>query len=162
MTLSLPTDQLELIKEITKTNKNTVIVLNNATPILMNGWIAHVPAILETFYPGQEGGNALADILFGTVSPSGRLPMTFPRRWEDSPAYGSYPGDKHVAHYKEGIFVGYRHFDKKNIEPLFPFGHGLSFATFEYCELEIVPETISQDGTATRDSSRPKHWPEPW
>ena len=99
-----------------------------------------MPAILEAFYPGQEGGNALADILFGNVSPAGRLPLTFPHRWEDSPVYATYPGSREVAHYKEGIFVGYRHFDKEGIEPLFPFGHGLSYTKFEYGELSIRPD----------------------
>ena len=147
--LSLPKEQIELIKSITAANKNSLVVLNNGTPITMSEWIGHVPAIIDVFYPGQEGGNALADIIFGDISPSGRLPMTFPRRWEDSPAYGSYPGSKEVAEYSEGIFVGYRYFDKMQIEPLFPFGHGLSYTTFVYSNLAINPQMMGQKDTLT-------------
>ncbi|MFV2070640.1 MAG: glycoside hydrolase family 3 C-terminal domain-containing protein, partial [Pirellulales bacterium] len=124
--LTLPADQRKLVEAVARANKHTVVVLNNGTPILMEEWVDRVPAILEAFYPGQEGGRALADILFGDVSPSGRLPLTFPKRWEDCPAYGTYPGAKEVAYYQEGIFVGYRHFDREKIAPRFPFGHGLS------------------------------------
>ncbi len=130
-------------------NKKSLIVLNNATPILMNTWIDRVPAIIEAFYPGQEGGHALADIIFGDMSPSGKLPITFPKRWEDSAVYGTYPGKKERAEYKEGIFVGYRHFDKYNIEPLFPFGYGLSYTTFEYSDLQISSPQISSTDTLT-------------
>ncbi|MCK5136454.1 MAG: fibronectin type III-like domain-contianing protein [Bacteroidales bacterium] len=83
----------------------------------------------------------------GDISPSGKLPVTFPKKWEDSPVYGTYPGKKEVANYKEGIFVGYRHFDKENIEPLFPFGYGLSYTTFEYSDLKINQNTIGQGDT---------------
>jgi len=147
--LGLPKDQVKLIQEVTRANDRTVVVLNNGAPITMNEWMDKVPAIVEAFYPGQEGGRALAEVLLGDVNPSGKLPTTFPKRWEDSPAYGTYPGEKQVAHYREGIFVGYRHFDKNNIEPLFPFGHGLSYTTFEYRDLKIMPETMAQEGTAT-------------
>ena len=149
VSLSLPDDQIQLINRVTEVNKNSIIVLNNATPILMNEWLDKVPAIIEAFYPGQEGGNALADILFGDICPSGKLPLTFPKWWEDSPVYETYPGEKPVAYYKEGIFVGYRHFDKKDIEPLFPFGYGLSYTSFEYNDLEITPKSIKQNGTVT-------------
>lgn len=145
-TLSLPENQLELMKEVLKVNPRTVVVLNNATPILMNDWIHQVPAVIEAFYPGQEGGRALAEILFGEVSPSGKLPFTLMKRWEDHPAYGTYPGTKQVADYSEGIFVGYRHFDKQNIEPQFPFGFGLSYTSFAYSGLEIdKPEIEVKD-----------------
>jgi len=147
--LELPENQLKLFDRVTKANPNTVVVLNNGTPILMNGWIDRIPALIEAFYPGQEGGHALADILFGDVNPSGKLPMTFPKRWEDSPAYGTYPGTKELADYREGIYVGYRHFDKQNIEPLFPFGYGLSYTTFEYSDLRINPSRIMADDTVT-------------
>lgn len=147
--LSLPEDQLELIAGVSRANKNTVVVLNGGTPITMNEWLDDVPAVLEALYPGQEGGTALAEILFGDVNPSGRLPMTFPKRFEDSPVYGTYPGEKQVAEYKEGIFVGYRHFDEQDVEPLFPFGFGLSYTTFEYSDLEITPTKIGQDDTVT-------------
>jgi len=145
--LPLPAEQERLIRKVAAVNKNTIVVLNNATPILMNRWIDTVPAIVDALYPGQEGGNALADILFGDVSPSGRLSLTFPKRWEDTPVHDSYPGKKEVAHYKEGIFVGYRYYDKKNIEPLFPFGYGLSYTTFSYSSLQISPQKIAQNDT---------------
>jgi beta-glucosidase len=102
-------------------------------------WVDAVDALLLTYYPGQEGGNALADILFGDVNPSGKLTVTFPKRLEDNPAYINYPGWKDV-HYGEGIFVGYRYYEKKNVEPLFPFGHGLSYTNFAYSNLAIPVE----------------------
>ncbi len=143
--LGLNVNQLELLKEVVAVNKNTVVVLNNGTPITMNEWIDDVPAIIDAFYPGQEGGNALADILFGDVNPSGKLPVTFLKRWEDSPAYGTYPGLREKAMYKEGIFVGYRHFDKENIEPLFPFGFGLSYTTFEFNVLKLSKTSMNKE-----------------
>jgi beta-glucosidase len=100
-------------------------------------WVEAVPAILEAYYPGQEGGDALARILFGKVNPSGKLPETFPQRLADNPSYGNFPGDPDKVIYGEGIYVGYRHYDKKNIEPLFPFGFGLSYTDFSYSNLQI-------------------------
>ena len=100
-----------------------------------------VPALLHAWYPGQEGVTALAQILFGEVSPSGKLPASFERRWEDSASFESYypkKGDKRVE-YKEGIFVGYRHFDRAKVKPLFPFGNGLSYTTFQYSDLRVTP-----------------------
>lgn len=143
--LSLPKDQIKLIHAITAVNKNIVVVLNNGTPITMSDWIDEVPAIVDAFYPGQEGGNALADILFGDVNPSGKLPMTFPKKWEDTPVVNSYPGAKEYAYYDEGIFVGYRWYDKNNIEPLFPFGFGLSYTTFAYSELKLSKNSMQLD-----------------
>jgi beta-glucosidase len=145
--LTLPEDQLNLLDRVLEVNKKVLIVLNNATPILMSDWIDDVPCIIEAFYPGQEGGHALADIIFGDVSPSGKLPITFPKRWQDSPVYETYPGTKELADYKEGIFVGYRHFDTYNIESLFPFGYGLSYTTFEYSDLKISPTKVTQEDT---------------
>ena len=147
--LALPEDQLNLIDKVLDVNKNTLIVLNNATPVLMKTWIDRVPAIIEAFYPGQEGGHALADIIFGEINPSGKLPLTFLKRWEDSAVYKTYPGKKELADYKEGIFVGYRHFDKYDIEPLFPFGYGLSYTTFEYSDLQMSSQEISSADTLT-------------
>jgi beta-glucosidase len=141
--LDLPEDQLNLIGRVLQVNKNTLIVLNNATPVLMDPWMDEVPAIIEAFYPGQEGGHALADIIFGDVNPSGKLPITFPKRFEDSAVYGTYPGTKAKAEYKEGIFVGYRHFDKYDIEPLFPFGFGLSYTSFDYTNLKLNSSQIN-------------------
>ena len=103
-------------------------------------WADDAAAILVAWYPGMEGGRAIADVLTGAVNPSGRLPVTFPRRLADSPAHRSprtFPGDGHEVLYQEGIFVGYRHFDRQQIAPLFPFGHGLSYSEFEYGDLQV-------------------------
>jgi beta-glucosidase len=140
--LNLPKDQVDLIMKVAKVNPATVVVLNNATPLLMDSWIEEVPAIIEAFYPGQEGGNALADIIFGDVNPSGKLPLTFIKSWEDSPVYATYPGSRESVYYSEGLNIGYRHFDKVKNEPLFPFGYGLSYTSFSYQDLDIksIPE----------------------
>ena len=144
--LALPAIQEKLIRRISEVNKNSVVVLFSGTPILMNRWMASVPAIVEAFYPGEEGGNALADILFGDVNPSGRLPVTFPRRWQDTPVHDTYPNPD-VAVYKEGIFVGYRYYDQYGIEPLFPFGYGLSYTKFVYSRLDIRPRNMTTGDT---------------
>jgi len=140
--LELPAPQVRLIQEVSKVNPNLIVVLYSGAAVLMDPWIEKVPSILEVWFPGQEGGNAIADILLGNVNPSGKLPTTFLKKWEDSPAYGNFPGSKGNVEYKEGIFVGYRHFDTRGIEPLFPFGHGLSYTTFEYRDLKIAPSKI--------------------
>ncbi len=147
--LSLPKEQVNLIKAVAGVNKNTIVILNNGTPITMSEWIDDIPALIDAFYPGQEGGNALADILFGDVSPSGRLPMTFPKKWEDSPVANTYPGERDFAYYNEGIFVGYRHYDKNDIEPLFPFGYGLSYTSFEYSDIKLDKPAMEQDDILT-------------
>ena len=100
-------------------------------------WLDVVPAVLEAYYPGQEGGNAVTSVLWGDVNPSGKLPVSFPKRLEDNPAYLYYPGRREV-YYGEGIFVGYRYYDTRKVEPLFPFGHGLSYTTFEYRDLKVL------------------------
>src|ERR687890_194780 len=109
----------------------------------MGPWLSRVPAVLYAWYPGMEGGSALARVLFGDVSPSGKLPCTFPVRLEDSPAHalGAYPGKDGTVRYEEGLLVGYRWFDTKKVAPLFPFGHGLSYARFEYSNLRLVEDT---------------------
>jgi beta-glucosidase len=135
--LELPEEQIELIKAVTRANPRTVVVLSSGAPVLMSAWLSRVPALIEQWYPGQEGGNALADILFGGVSPSGKLPCTFPKTWEDCPAYGSFPGTPEETEYTDDILVGYRHFDAKKIEPLFPFGFGLSYTSFGYSNLRL-------------------------
>jgi beta-glucosidase len=128
---------------------NAVKLASVSDVVVLAVGLDRTPALIEALYPGQEGGNVLAEILFGDVSPSGKLPLTFPEKWEDSPAYVTYPGDKEIAYYKEGIFVGYRHFDNENIEPLFPFGFGLSYTSFEYRGLELSQKKISQGDTLT-------------
>jgi beta-glucosidase len=141
--LVLPAGQDDLIEAVAKVNKNTVVVINAGGPVVMSRWIAQVPAILDLWYGGQEGGNAIADVLFGDANPSGKLPVSFAKEWKDSPAYGHYPGENLQVDYAEGIYVGYRYFDKHKIEPLFPFGYGLSYTKFDYRDLKILPDHVS-------------------
>ena len=142
-TFRLPPGQDELIQRIAAANKNTIVVVTSGGAVDMNGWIDRVPGLIEAWYPGQEGGTALAEILFGDVNPSGRLPATFERRWEDNPVHNSYytePGTNRIE-YKEGVFVGYRGYEHNGVKPLFPFGYGLSYTTFQYSNLNIKPAT---------------------
>jgi beta-glucosidase len=137
-TMDLPAGQDELIEAVEKANPHTIVVLNTGDPVTMTKWIDKTPALLDMWYGGQEGGHALASILFGDANPSGKLPVSFPKRWEDSPAYGHYPGENLKVDYAEGIYVGYRYFDTKNVEPQFPFGFGLSYTKFDYSNLRIA------------------------
>jgi beta-glucosidase len=134
--------QDELIARVAAANPRTIVVLQTGGPVAMP-WLDQVAAVLQAWYPGQECGNAIADVLFGDVNPSGRLPQTFPVRLEDNPAFGNYPGENGRVRYKEGIFVGYRHYDVRQIEPLFPFGHGLSYTTFGYSNLRLSPGDLA-------------------
>jgi beta-glucosidase len=140
-TFSLPPGQDELISEMAAANKNTVVVITSGGGVDMSAWAERVPALIEAWYPGQEGGTALAEILLGDVNPSGRLPVTFERRWEDNPAHESYypaTGTNRVE-YTEGVFVGYRGYEKTGVKPLYAFGHGLSYTTFKYGALKVSP-----------------------
>ena len=112
--------------------------LNTGSPCEMP-WVDDANSILQCWFPGQEFGNSLADILFGKTNPSGKLPTTFPKTLPDTPAYSSYPGKDLQMDYEEGLYIGYRWYDKENIEPLFPFGHGLSYTSFEYSNLRAIP-----------------------
>lgn len=143
-------DQDGLIERVAAANPNTIVVLETGGPVLMP-WAERVRGIVEAWYPGQAGGDAIASVLFGDADPAGRLPVTFPRRAEDVPTAGNlaqYPGIAENAEYSEGVFVGYRHYDEHGIEPLFPFGHGLSYTSFEYSNLRVVPDASRPD-TAT-------------
>ena len=139
--LKLPGGQDELIQKIVQANPKTAVVLMGGGAVEMDAWLAKAPALLYAWYPGLEGGNALASVLFGDVNPSGKLPCTFPKRLADSPAHAlkAYPGTNGTVEYNEGLLVGYRWFDTKQIEPLFPFGYGLSYTTFKYSKLNLVP-----------------------
>ena len=140
-TFRLPPGQDELIQEMSAANKNTIVVLTSGGGVDMNEWIDRVPALLEAWYPGQEGGKVAAEILFGDVNPSGRLPATFERRWEDNPVHDNYypaAGTKRVI-YKEGVFVGYRGYEHNGTKPLFPFGYGLSYTSFQYANVAVKP-----------------------
>jgi beta-glucosidase len=134
--MEMPGDQAELIRQVAAANRNTIVVINAGSPLNMD-WLDQVAAVVWAWYPGQECGNAIADVLFGDVNPSGKLPTTFPKRLQDNPAYLNYPGENGQVHYGEGLFVGYRYYDKKDVAPLFPFGYGLSYTTFEYRNLRV-------------------------
>jgi beta-glucosidase len=138
--MKLPAGQAEMIRKIVAANPKTIVVLEG-TMVEMDSWLDRVPAVLQAWYPGLEGGSALARVLFGDVNPSGKLPATFPRRLADSPAHalGNYPGTNGTVTYAEGLLVGYRWFDTRRIPPLFPFGYGLSYTTFEYSHLKLIP-----------------------
>lgn len=138
--MKLPGEQEALIQAVVESNPNTVVVLNCGSPVEMP-WVDEVPGLLLAYYPGQEGGRAVARVLNGAANPSGKLPITFPKHYRDNPTILNYPGTKEVR-YGEGLFVGYRYYDKKQISPLFPFGHGLSYTTFEYDDLHVPDSAI--------------------
>ncbi|MEO8813549.1 MAG: glycoside hydrolase family 3 C-terminal domain-containing protein [Caulobacteraceae bacterium] len=142
-TLDLPGDQNALVEAVLAANPRTVVVLTNGAPYLLP-WIDHVPAVVEGWLGGEEGPDAVARILFGEAEPSGRLPVTFPRRLEDTPAHPFYPGGEE-ARYGEGLFVGYRHFDRAAEPPLFPFGHGLTYTRFAYGDIAAPQQVRAGD-----------------
>jgi len=141
----------ELIQNLAQANPRTIVVLHGGGNFDSLGWIDKVGAYLHTFYPGQNGGQALGEILFGEVNPSGRLPVTFEKRIEDNPAYATFPktinqpGIPTEIAYSEGIYVGYRGYEKHNIQPLYPFGYGLSYTTFDFSNIKVEPAQF--DGT---------------
>jgi len=138
--------QVELVEKVAAANPRTVVILQTGSPVTMP-WLDKVSAVLEAWFPGQECGNAIADVLFGAVNPAGRLPVTFPVRVEDNPSYTNYPGENGRVRYGEGIFVGYRYYEKKAVTPLFPFGFGLSYTTFTYGSLHVSAQSISPEDT---------------
>jgi beta-glucosidase len=147
-TFALPPGQEQLIQEISAVNKTTIVVITAGGAVDMSSWLDHVPAVLQAWYPGQEGGTALAEIAFGAVNPSGRLPVTFERRPEDNPTHDSYypePGSNRVV-YKEGVFIGYRGYEHNGAKPLFPFGYGLSYTSFAYSKLSVT-RIVTKGGT---------------
>ncbi|MGL4227973.1 MAG: glycoside hydrolase family 3 protein [Tannerellaceae bacterium] len=136
----LPYGQDKLINQLAAANPNLVVVLHAGGAVAMESWIDNAKAVVHAFYPGQEGGNALAHILSGKVNPSAKLPFTIEKKWEDSPAFGNYDETRKSKqiHYNEGIFTGYRGYDKNQTTPLFPFGFGLSYTTFAYGDLKVA------------------------
>ena len=140
--LRLPDNQDELIRKIASVNKNTVVILSTGAPVLVNRWIRQVPALLETWFDGEYIGTAITNILLGKVNPSGKLPVTFPKSWKQEPlAVQNYRDNDSIDIYSEGLYVGYRHFDKEQIKPQFPFGFGLSYTSFKYGNLKITTDT---------------------
>lgn len=142
MHIDLPPSHNKLISAVAKAQPNTAIILTNGSAIAMP-WVNEVTAILETWLGGQAGAGAIADAVFGKVNPSGKLAETFPVRLEDSPAFLNFPGEDGQVIYGERMFVGYRYYDKRNIEPLFPFGHGLSYTDFSYSHLKLSSTDIT-------------------
>jgi beta-glucosidase len=140
--LDLTAQQVALIQAVAKVQPKTVVVLNNGAPVAMSAWIDAVPAVLEGWMMGQAGGGALADILFGEVNPCGKLAETFPLKLPDTPAYLNWPGGAGRVLYGEGLFIGYRYYDAKELPVLFPFGHGLSYTTFAYSHAQVSAETF--------------------
>ena len=146
-TMDLPKDgsQDRLIAAVRQANPNTVVVNQSGTPVTMP-WADEVPAIIQAWYQGQEAGNALAEVLLGHSNPSGKLPTTFPQRLADNPAYHNWPGENERVVYGEGLYIGYRHYDRAGIPPLFPFGHGLSYTTFTYGQPVISTSKLTESG----------------
>lgn len=156
---TLPAGQEDLIRSVTSLNpQHTVVIVNAGGSVSTSGWLDKVPVFIDAFYPGQEGGTAIAEILFGKVNPSGRLCFTWDKKWEDIPSFGNYPNPvpkvkssayKDGVFYKEGVFAGYRGYDAKNIEPLFPFGFGLSYTSFEFSDVKVSEPDANGNITVT-------------
>jgi beta-glucosidase len=136
-TFELPPGQSDLIRRVAELNRRTIVVIESGGAVATADWIGRVPAVLQAWYPGQEGGRAIAEILTGAINPSGKLPLSFGRRVEDSASFGIFPGSNGRVDYAEGIFVGYRWFDSRGVAPLFPFGFGLSYTTFSYTRILV-------------------------
>ena len=132
-------------------------MLESGANVAMKDWVDGVPALVDAWFPGQAGGRAVAEVLFGDVDPSGHLPDTFEKDWPDNPSFGHYPGHDGTVDYAEGIYVGYRGFDRNHVEPRFPFGHGLSYTTFDVADPKVTPAgdgdgrsfTVTMDVTNT-------------
>ncbi|MDM7925618.1 MAG: glycoside hydrolase family 3 C-terminal domain-containing protein [bacterium] len=150
-TFGLPDEQVRLVRETAAVSRKVVAVLNAGGNADLAAWQDGAKAVLHAWYPGQEGNLAAAEILFGLTNPSGKLPVSIERKWEDNAVFNSYhdpDGDKKVF-YSEGVFLGYRHFDAKGLEPLYPFGHGLSYTTFEYGKLKTDRKKFRDGETVT-------------
>lgn len=147
--ITLPGRQDELIERVAAANARTIVVLQTGGPVEMP-WLDKVAGVIEAWYPGQECGHAIADVLFGKAEPGGRLPQSFPMRWADNPTHsqdpGIYPGHEGKVRYAEGVFVGYRHYDRTGIAPLFPFGFGLSYTTFELTDFSVDDTALAEEG----------------
>ena len=148
-TITLPGRQDELVQAVAAVNPRTIVVLQTGGPVEMP-WLDQVGAVLQAWYPGQEAGNAIADVLLGVAEPGGRLPQSFPVRWSDNPVHSQdreiYPGLNGRVRYEEGVFVGYRHYDRHGIVPLFPFGYGLGYTSFTLGDLAIDDDAFESDG----------------
>jgi len=166
---AMPADEETRVTRVTSLNPRTVVIVSSGSGVQMTGWNDKAAAVLYAWYPGQSGNKALAEILCGDVNPSGKLPITLEKRFEDSPAFGYIPkgealytgwkNDGNMNHpvtqvtYKEGVFVGYRWYQAKQIEPLYPFGYGLSYTTFQYSDLKLSASELEKDGRITAEFS---------
>ena len=144
--LELPGSQNQLVEAVLAANPRTIVAVNSGSPMTLP-WIDRAKTVIQAWLPGEEGADALVGLVFGDVAPSGRLPVSFPKRLEDTSAFPFYPGGD-SADYGDGLFVGYRHHDRAGVAPLFPFGHGLTYTTFRYADL-MVPETAATDAGVT-------------
>lgn len=140
--LDLTSQQVALIQAVTAVQPNTVVILNNGAPVVMCDWIDGTAAVLEAWMMGQAGGGAIADVLFGRVNPCGKLAETYPAKLADTPAYLNFPGENGVVHYGEGLFIGYRYYDAREVPVQFPFGYGLSYTTFAYSNPQVSARTF--------------------
>ncbi len=158
--IRLPGRQDELVSAVARANPRTIVVLQTGGPVEMP-WRDEVAAILEAWYPGQEAGNAIADVLTGAAEPGGRLPQSFPARWNDNPVHSQdreiYPGLNGRMRYEEGVFIGYRHYDRRGIAPMFPFGFGLSYTSFELTDLAIDASRFEAAGAVRGLCERHQH-----
>jgi beta-glucosidase len=159
-TFALPPMQNEMIQQIARRNPNVILALTGGGNVDMRPWIDRVPAVLHLWYPGQEGGTALAEILFGEQNPEGKLPVSFETAWEDNPTHDSYDPqagketDTPHIRYTEGVFLGYRFYESPSVNhgdvrPRFPFGFGLSYTTFQYSGLQLSSQTVPRNGSLT-------------
>lgn len=145
--IDLPPAQEALIRAVHAVNRRTIVVLNSGSAVLPGNWMDSIPAILTSWFPGQSGARAVTEILFGAINPSGKLPCTFPRHWEDCRALKDFPPRDPIIHYAEGLFVGYRGYDADALPVAFPFGHGLSYTTFHYDRLRLSRDDASTGAT---------------
>lgn len=143
-TLDMPQNQNELIAAVAAVQPNTAVVLHNGAPVTMP-WLQQVPAVLEMYLAGDGAGEAAVSLLYGDANPSGKLAETFPKKLSDTPCYLNFPGEEGSPDYREGVFIGYRYYDKKEMEVLFPFGHGLSYTTFAYSDLKLDKASMKDD-----------------
>ncbi len=157
--MDLPGRQDELIDRVVAANPNTIVVINAGSPVTMP-WLDSVPAVMQVWFPGEEFGNSVADVLLGDAEPGGRLPMTIPKQLSDTPAYLTHPGRNGVAGYDEGLFIGYRWYDSRSIEPQFPFGHGLGYTSWHLGSASVsgtidgsVTVTVPLTNTGARSGS---------
>ena len=146
--LDMPANQNALIEAVAAVQPNTIVVLYNGAPVTMP-WLDKVAAVLEMYLPGDAAGEATLDLLYGRANPSGKLAETFPKKLADTPAYLNFPGEDAVTEYREGVFVGYRYYDKKQMEVLFPFGYGLSYTNFAYHDLTVDRQALTDADTLT-------------